>query len=270
MKINFELLVVLCDLYKAVPVRTPKRLDIILQFANIITESGLSCTRNVIIDLHDEEKMFQNSPFNLTMHELARLEQNIPKLKLMTQNRINAPLILLPSVHFCCDKILKINSSYADVKVYSNDGLYRARSYHSKCKKCGCTYYHGFQESKSIGSRTFFNVELEIFNFNSSAAYTIALMKMVDNMICIGGVSFEKAADIVFESGNLSERINPDRLETAWFIYRIVEFNKDFKSWPRKSSTKELDVEELCMLVYSDIKETIDSIWLSHVCSEPA
>ena len=91
MKINFELLVVLCDLYKTVPVRTPKRLDIILEFTKIITESGLSCTRSVIIDLHDEEKMFQNSPFNLTMNDLARLEQNIPKLNLITQNRINTP-----------------------------------------------------------------------------------------------------------------------------------------------------------------------------------
>ena len=67
-------------------------------------ESGLSCTRSVIIDLHDEEKMFQNSPFDITIHDLARLEQNIPKLKLMTQNRINTPLILLPSVHFSCFK----------------------------------------------------------------------------------------------------------------------------------------------------------------------
>ena len=75
-------------------------------------------------------------------------------------------------------------------------------------------------------------------------------MRMVDNMICIGGVSFEKAADIVFESGNLSERINPDRLDTAWFLYRIVEFNKEFKTWPRKIVTKELDVEELSVSVF--------------------
>ena len=74
------------------------------------------------------------------------------------------------------------------MKVYSNYGVYRARSYHSKCKKCGCTYYHGFQENKSVGSRIFFNEELDIFNFNYSAAYTRVLMRMADNMICIGGV----------------------------------------------------------------------------------
>ena len=186
MKINFEMLILLCDLYKAVPLKTPKRLDIILETAkDVVINDNLSCTRYVIIDLHDEEVPFQTSPFNLSLETIARLEQNIPKLQYLTQNRLNVPWILLPTVFFCCGKMLRINTSYANIKIYSNKGLHTARSYHAKCKNCGDAFYHGFWENKNTGTRTFSNENLNILLFNSGSAFTIDILKLVDNMICV-------------------------------------------------------------------------------------
>ena len=91
MKINFELLLLLCDLYKTVSVKTPRRLEVILEILKdiVYTEDSFTCKREVIIDLHDEETPFQNSSFKFTIQTLARLEQNLPKLKFIIQKRLN-------------------------------------------------------------------------------------------------------------------------------------------------------------------------------------
>ena len=91
---------------------------------------------------------------------------------------------------------------------------------------------------------------------------------MVDNIICIGGVSFEKADDIISSSSEIIEGFNPDRLESGWFLYRMLEFKTEFGIWPRKQKSKELDVEALCYDVYLSIREEIDAIWLKHACTE--
>ena len=81
MKINFELLLVICDLYKTAPVKTPKRLEVIMEILKDIldTQEPFTCKRDVIIDIHNEETPFQKSDFTLTIQTLARLEQNLPK-----------------------------------------------------------------------------------------------------------------------------------------------------------------------------------------------
>lgn len=270
MKINFEVLLVLCDLFKTVPLKTPKRLELIYEMLKeLIDFENLFCSREVIIDIPNEELHFQNSPFTLNIQNIAILEQSAPKLNYITQNRLHVPFILVPSTFMCCEKSLKIVSSYAEMKVYTQKGLKMARSYHSKCKTCNYVYYYSYEEDKVKGSRKFIDRNMDVLMFNSGIAFTYNVLKMVDNMICIGGISFEKAADIICATNGISDDLNPDRLEAAWFLYRILEFVKYFQNWPRKSPSKELDIETLCQSLYSDIKKTIDNLWLKHVCLEP-
>ena len=61
MKINLDLLIALCDLYKYIPSRTPNRLEIILQFVEGIVGSLPTINEqrpcnNITLRLHDEKE----------------------------------------------------------------------------------------------------------------------------------------------------------------------------------------------------------------------
>ena len=60
MKIEFETILILCDLYKVVPINTPKRLKVILEMANEIIKTKEGTNREIIIDI-DDEKRFENT-----------------------------------------------------------------------------------------------------------------------------------------------------------------------------------------------------------------
>ena len=65
------------------------------------------------------------------------------------------------------------------------------------------------------------------------------LMKYFDKMICIGALTFEKVMEIYKSLHSLD--INADRIETSWFLYRILMYKRNFEVWPRKMKSKELD-----------------------------
>ena len=269
MRINLEILLILCDIYDAVPLRTPKRIAVIYEFTSKILENEKFSGCDVLVDVHDEN-LFQDQLFELSMENIARLEQNIPKLNHFSDLRKSLPKILIPTEYYCCSSMLNIVPSYATLKLYTSDDVLEAYSYHSKCKKRKLVYCHGFNEDKKTGKRVFNIDNLKVIIFKSGIAYEKTLLKKVDSIICIGGVSFEKASEIY--SSNLEKetvQVNPDRLESAWFIFRVLEFVTVFKVWPRKEKTKELDVEQLCNTVYKQIRNEIDRKWLDHICNEP-
>ena len=44
--------------------------------------------------------------------------------------------------------------------------------------------------------------------------------------------------------------LNDDRLEAAWYVFRILDQSNMFPVWPQKLKSKEVEeVEELCQLV---------------------
>ena len=206
MKIKFELLILLCDLYKAIPMNTPKRLELIRDIASEISACGESiCDRAVLIDIKAEESYFQNSPFVLDIENLSRIEQDLPRLKDITKNRLDIPLILIPDVLFCCGKKWNIVTAFAKIQVYSSKSILEGKSYHGKCTKCHKLVYYGYEERKGDSLRIFNEIDKEILLFNSGIAFTKELLKLVDNMICIGGISFEKVADCLLYTSDAAD-----------------------------------------------------------------
>ena len=95
MKINLDHYIILCDLFESIPLRTPKRLEIIYGFAKDLIKSKeeyYKTTSNnnmeIIIDMHDES-YFRDSPFSLNIDIIARIEQNIPKMKTFVSRQIS-------------------------------------------------------------------------------------------------------------------------------------------------------------------------------------
>ena len=126
--------------------------------------------------------------------------------------------------------------------------------------------YSLFSISFYTGKRTF-SLNDELFMFNNVTAYSVKLMKYIDNMISIGAISFEKVAEIMENNWN-SHKIYAARIEEAWFIYRITEFVLVFQSWPRHNKSQALDLEMLCHQNYTEINQAINETWMKHMCTE--
>ena len=99
--------------------------------------------------------------------------------------------------------------------------------------------------------------------FNTGIAFSKSLLRHITYQICFGAVSFESSAGIYNAS---SEKLNPKRLEAAWFIYKILS-HVNTLTWHR-SQRKEVDIEKICLDVYEKVSQCIDEKWLSHVCEE--
>ena len=269
MKIELELLLLLADLYDNVPMVTPNRAELLYELASDIWQKRLQeenrCKKVVAIDLHSESDFCTNTNYRLTINDIVRLEQDMPSLRCKMSFYGTLDKILLPSSYYCCGEKLKIIQHYASMLLYTDDGVIKARSYHSRCKKCKSNYYHGFSEDCE-GKRTFEDLkDLDVLIFNSGVAFTKSLMNRFDKLICIGAMTFEKLAE--YYQSLHSVDINPDRIETSWFFFRILHHVRVFDQWPRKKS-KELDVENVCGLVFDDIKDNLQKLALQHVCDD--
>uniref|UniRef100_A0A7M5XGK1 Uncharacterized protein n=1 Tax=Clytia hemisphaerica TaxID=252671 RepID=A0A7M5XGK1_9CNID len=101
---------IICDIFKSVPYRTPKRLEIIKGLvAELIEEFNGDCqysTVSIIVDIYQDEKQLNNS-FHIndigSMAEHMHRFTNIDSCKHNSLHRV-----LLPTSLFCCDKLIKI------------------------------------------------------------------------------------------------------------------------------------------------------------------
>ena len=264
MKIPFDHLVVLSEIYKSVPERAPSRYKIIEEYAKEILEmiNRLSLPVEVWEGGEDD--------FVINRNNLMRLEGVIQKLlfSLKKSDGMNIiPIFIIPTEHRCCGRKIKIEPKFATPLLYDIGGVSEAKVFHGKCTHCSQSFYHGFRINAE-GCPTFDDDQGDIFQFNSGIIYTWAMMRFVDSLVSIGTTTFEKIASVYQNMCGGDIKINPDRLENAWFIYRITQIVKYFPKWPRKDHTKELDIEELSRLIYPQVRWKIDSKWLTHKCDE--
>ena len=155
MKIGLDALQVFRVLFKAIPLKTPNRTEIIKSHAATLLEnSGWQKDGDQIITIHDEET-FQETNFNFTVNDILLLEHNLRKTKLSLQ-LTDVPLILLPTDNFCCGSLLHLQSYFASVTVYDINQVTVAKSFHSRCKKCKRTFSYGFTDDKNGMLFTFF------------------------------------------------------------------------------------------------------------------
>ena len=240
---------------------TPDRFAVIKEFyEELVTPLN---TTFAYVEVPGEDDLY--SPFEATIDNFARLCEclNLVDVKTLYKSKYK---VLLPNNLFCCNKMLNIIHTYANIRVYTSYGIQEARSYHGKCRKCKRVYYHGLAIDKNTGIYTFDDFEDTIL-FSTGVAFSKEVIQRADDMICIGNISFERTASILDANYGFTTNVNPDRLESAWFLFRILEFVREF-NWPRKNSSGEFDLEELCKMAYARIKNSVDNEWLHHKCSE--
>ena len=137
-----------------------------------------------------------------------------------------------------------------------------------QCNLCKTSYFHGYKEYTD-GSRTFDLSYCQVLLFNSGMAFTFKFLKYMDSMITVGGLSFERATNVYnYSSGEKHSPFNDDRLQAAWFMFRVLNHVTLFPTWPRKDKSYEIDIEKLCSIVYPQLKDQIDTKWIGHKCKE--
>ena len=127
MKIDIDLLLLLSEPYRSIPLRTPDRYMLIHQFAIDIWKSSFSndnrCNKEVILDVTNEDFFSPTNNFSLTVENIIRYEQDIPTaITHTTEFNSKYPKIFLPSQFFCCNKMLKIIPYFASVILYTSSG----------------------------------------------------------------------------------------------------------------------------------------------------
>lgn len=273
MKFTLQELVVVGEVLKCIPIRTPNRIDVILEYVHTILAD---VSHNADYNLIDVEiNQCEMDRFQITKECLDSIKCFLPQLNEQLKvyhfdGEPIMPTIALPTTMSCCGKKIKILGRHATMKLYDISQVRTLLSYHGKCITCKTSYYHGYSE-RSDGGRCFnSNVDCDFLMFTSGMAFSTEYLRHVDGMICIGATTFEAVAGIYNHTVNKAEHLlNSDRIEAAWYVFRMLEYITDFLVWPRKSPSHELDVEAMAKMVYPLIKEKVNKKWIDHVCEEP-
>lgn len=116
-----------------------------------------------------------------------------------------------------------------------------AKSFHGCCKKCGMTFYSGFSHDKKLNLRTF-SEDSKFFIYGSGVGFSVNLLQKTTYQIYVGAVSFESSAEIYNSVHGIlgsKKAMNPDRLETGFFLYQITRYVKVLH-WHRTVKNKDV------------------------------
>ena len=118
MKISFDSLLLIADLFKIVPPRTPDRLNVILDyFKKELQQPGITTATKteIMIQLSDEDNFTQQ--FEATVENIGRLAEHVVSIGDRGTLKNKYDKILFPQRLFCCNKKLNIVNSFATVHI---------------------------------------------------------------------------------------------------------------------------------------------------------
>ena len=194
MQISLRELIVISELFKSTPLRTPNRNNVILENAkSILSDRDEEVYPSVTLNINVDISMFQ-----LTIHCIDAIQFFIPQIKETLCKERHYPLCqiyVLPINSWCCGKNAKIQSYGAEIILYDIDFISKVKSYHGKCGKCKANYYYGFKETGG-NARTFDLTGCDFLMFTSGTAFSLRLLRFVDAQITVGKSSFEKLCSV--------------------------------------------------------------------------
>ena len=158
--------------FHAFPTRTPNRLHHISQCISCQTwdEGG----KDVIINAHDN---YSRTLFSASSADhIISLDKYFGPPESQHINEPETPIILVPTMLFCCEKAIIIDSRAADMMIYTDNAVREAKSFHGCCKKCGMTFYSGFSHDKKLNLRTF-SEDSKFFIYGSGVGFSVNLLQ---------------------------------------------------------------------------------------------
>ena len=262
-----KFLIYLAELFTKIPPKTPGRLKMILKYANDgILMSKFQHGFEIDTDVFDDSDTNEGN-LMMNINSIRKFAQHAKDFT-VNDVPVDVDIILLPTLMFCCGKDIKIDSRCAKMLLYCESEVKTCKSYHGKCSVCNKIHYHTFFTDANGKSRQYVDTESEYLIFTSGVGFSRKLLHNIDMQISIGVVSFDSSAEIYNNTVTTNNNdLNAERLQQAWFLYKILRFVKYFPQWPRDANSR-VDMETLSKTVYGSIREEIDSKWMKHVCEE--
>ena len=262
-----KFLIYLAELFTKIPPKTPGRLKMILKYANDgILMSKFQHGFEIDTDVFDDSDTNEGN-LMMNINSIRKFAQHAKDFT-VNDVPVDVDIILLPTLMFCCGKDIKIDSRCAKMLLYCESEVKTCKSYHGKCSVCNKIHYHTFFTDANGKSRQYVDTESEYLIFTSGVGFSRKLLHNIDMQISIGVVSFDSSAEIYNNTVTTNNNdLNAERLQQAWFLYKILRFVKYFPEWPRDANSR-VDMETLSKTVYGSIREEIDSKWMKHVCEE--
>ena len=171
--------------------------------------------------------------FLLTAETLAQFEPHAKRYSINNGIFPTPTKILVPEENFCCGKLVRIQTRYANTRLYCESSVQQAKSYHGVCKSCKKSYYHGYYVDENSRDYSGY-LEDDFLMTSPNTGFSRRLLCDIESTLFIGAVSFEKMAEIYNEK-SFTPELNPERLEEAFFLFKILPFVAKFNPWPRDS-----------------------------------
>ena len=199
------------------------------------------------------------------------------------------PLVLIPPISTCCNAKIILRNRPSFPIVYTTSGTYIAASYSGQCKTCNTAYQPSYYEVQK--EQYFYDLtDQKYLQISSQTAFELSYLDNVTNQLSICSSTFESIAELYtinhrasdnerlskllqfsrVQSSEMPWRLNSQRLEEGWFIYRIGLFHQGRGRMKVNMHTELVDcrrdLELLCKGVYDVIITEVPK-WLYHTCS---
>ena len=206
MKINNALLYNILRFSEKVPLRTPHRFQLILQYSEILWSHFGGETD--LVNILEENDGIVFTPCELF---LSKILENSKSLYPHELNVVDYDLVLVPTKDYCCGRLIKIDGRhFSSATLYTENGVLTARSFKGYCK-CGKVYHHGYEEDKKGNTRTY-DENWTYFMVSTVIGFSEKMLHTTDMQISIGVVSFESATSIYNNVHDTKDKpLMPDR-----------------------------------------------------------
>ena len=266
MKIRIDILQLLHFKLAETPLNTPNRYQHISNDIASILQHTNGEFEYVDIDVGANDIPFFEPTPDIVLHMASILPKST-----FPQERINdfSLGVILPSEKYCCDRPIRIDSRPANVKIYGLEGIRNTIYYHGNCRVCKMKHYYSYCENKDRFRRFKEQGSQKYFVISTGIGFTTKFLDRVSLDVSIGNTPFSKIASIYNNQFSLAttQELDPDILECNWLIYRLSGYVKDI-CWERNVSNSHLNTEKICLGVYEQLKNIVDSKWLKHTCME--
>lgn len=150
--------------------------------------------------------------------------------------------------------------------VYTRDGKLDAKAYHTLCGICKTTFWHSYEERENTRS-FYYSSENDLLMTSRITAFTVVYLNELSVDVKLGR-SFGELCErfnILYKKDEARGEVFKTRLEDAFFIKELLDYNKRNLSIEIDKVSNRLQIDSAC----GDATETIfseNSRWVGHVC----
>ena len=159
------------------------------------------------------------------------------------------------------------------INVFTLHGVCDGEIYRKICPTCKTTYFYNYCEKQKIDShsppiRNYYDINFSqepYFSVTNQSFFEKKLLDTVCEEIVTCNVQFTNWATCYNRLNRNKNLMDYRALIQAWLIYQI--WRRLGVSFPVvRDKSRNIDIEEICAILYPELRRTVDSKWINHNC----